>query len=58
VGARDGLRERNDAEFELVDLRDYPLAHLGEPLPPSLGQYEYEHTKQWQKIASFDGFGS
>ena len=48
---------RTDAEFELVDLRDYPLPHLDEPLPPSLGQYQNEHTKQWaDKIASFDGF--
>jgi NAD(P)H-dependent FMN reductase len=48
---------RSDAEFELVDLRDYPLPHLDEPLPPSLGQYQNEHTKQWaDKIASFDGF--
>jgi NAD(P)H-dependent FMN reductase len=48
---------REDAEFELVDLRDYPLPHLDEPLPPSLGQYANDHTKQWAaKIASFDGF--
>jgi NAD(P)H-dependent FMN reductase len=48
---------RSDAEFELVDLRDYPLPHLDEPLPPSMGQYQNEHTKQWSdKIASFDGF--
>ena len=48
---------RSDAEFELIDLRDYPLPHLDEPLPPSLGQYEGEHTKEWaDKIASFDGF--
>jgi NAD(P)H-dependent FMN reductase len=48
---------RDDAEFELVDLRDYPLPHLDEPLPPSLGQYANEHTKEWgRKIASFDGF--
>ena len=48
---------RNDAAFELVDLRDYPLPHLDEPLPPSLGQYQNDHTKQWaDKIASFDGF--
>jgi NAD(P)H-dependent FMN reductase len=26
--------ERDDAEYELVDLRDYPLPHLDEPLPP------------------------
>ena len=49
--------QRQDAEFELVDLRDYPLPHLDEPLPPSLGQYANDHTKAWaQKIASFDGF--
>jgi NAD(P)H-dependent FMN reductase len=48
---------RDDAEFELVDLRDFPLPHLDEPLPPSLGQYANDHTKQWAaKIASFDGF--
>ena len=48
---------RSDAEFELVDLRDYPLPHLDEPLPPSMGQYTNEHTRQWaDKIASFDGF--
>jgi NAD(P)H-dependent FMN reductase len=48
---------RRDAHFELVDLRDYPLPHLDEPLPPSLSQYQKEHTKEWAaKIASFDGF--
>ncbi|MFC9245461.1 NADPH-dependent FMN reductase [Streptomyces sp. NPDC057136] len=48
---------RDDATFELIDLRDHPLPHLDEPLPPSLGQYQHEHTKQWAaKIASFDGF--
>ncbi|MEP7017305.1 MAG: NAD(P)H-dependent oxidoreductase [Actinomycetota bacterium] len=48
---------RGDATFELVDLADYPLPHLNEPLPPSLGRYQHEHTKQWAaKVASFDGF--
>jgi NAD(P)H-dependent FMN reductase len=48
---------REDAEFELIDLRDYPLPHLDEPLPPSLGQYQNEHTKQWAAtISRFDGF--
>jgi NAD(P)H-dependent FMN reductase len=48
---------RSDAEFELIDLRDYPLPHLDEPLPPSMGQYQNEHTKRWAAtIASFDGF--
>jgi NAD(P)H-dependent FMN reductase len=49
--------KRTDAEYELVDLRDYPLPHLDEPLPPTLGQYQNDHTKEWAaKIASFDGF--
>jgi NAD(P)H-dependent FMN reductase len=48
---------RNDAEYELVDLLDYPLPHLDEPVPPSLGQYQNDHTKAWaERIASFDGF--
>jgi NAD(P)H-dependent FMN reductase len=48
---------RSDAEFELVDLRDYPLPHLDEPLPASMGQYQNEHTRRWAgTIASFDGF--
>jgi NAD(P)H-dependent FMN reductase len=48
---------RTNVDFELVDLIDYPLPHLDEPIPPSLGQYQGEHTKEWaKKIASFDGF--
>jgi NAD(P)H-dependent FMN reductase len=49
--------ERDDAEFELVDLREYPLPHLDEPLPPITGHYRHDHTKAWSEtIASFDGF--
>ncbi|MFI7129499.1 NADPH-dependent FMN reductase [Nonomuraea sp. NPDC050153] len=49
--------KREDAEFELVDLRDFPLPHLDEGMPPSLGQYQNEHTRRWaEKVASFDGF--
>jgi NAD(P)H-dependent FMN reductase len=49
--------QRDDAEYELIDLLDYKLPHLDEVNPPSLGQYEQPHTQQWAaKIASFDGF--
>ena len=49
--------KRDDAEYELVDLRDYPLPHLDEAIPASMGQYQNDHTKEWSaKIASFDGF--
>jgi NAD(P)H-dependent FMN reductase len=48
---------RGDAEFELLDLADFALPHLDEPMPPSSGQYEYEHTKKWSDaVDGFDGF--
>ncbi|MCS5718746.1 NAD(P)H-dependent oxidoreductase [Herbiconiux sp. CPCC 205763] len=48
---------RDDAEFELVDLADYPLPHLDEPVSAAYGAYQNEHTKDWSaKIAEFDGF--
>jgi NAD(P)H-dependent FMN reductase len=53
----DIARKRSDADFELIDLRDYALPHLDEAIPPSQGKYQHEHTKAWAKtIASFDGF--
>jgi NAD(P)H-dependent FMN reductase len=49
--------KRPDADFELIDLLDYPLPHLDEPMPPSMGQYQNQHTKDWAAtIAQFDGF--
>jgi NAD(P)H-dependent FMN reductase len=48
---------RTDAQFELVDLKDYDLPLLDEPVPPSRGQYSQPHTKAWaRKIASLDAF--
>jgi NAD(P)H-dependent FMN reductase len=48
---------RRDAEFELVDIRDFNLPLLDEPVPPSMGKYSQPHTKAWAaKIASFDAF--
>ena len=41
------VASRRDATFELVDLRDYPLPHLDEPLPPWLGQDQNKHSQQW-----------
>jgi len=50
-------RKRSDAEFELVDIKDFNLPHLDEPMPPSLGQYAQPHTIAWaEKIDSFDAF--
>ena len=50
-------KRRNDAEFELVDIEDFNLPLLDEPVPPSMGQYSKPHTKAWAaKVASFDAF--
>ncbi|CAM5671831.1 2-hydroxy-1,4-benzoquinone reductase [Streptomyces tanashiensis] len=53
----DHASRRTDARFELLDLRDHPLPHLDEPMPPSFGQYQNEHTRRWaETIAAYDGF--
>jgi NAD(P)H-dependent FMN reductase len=53
----DIAKKRGDAETELVDIEDYQLPLLDEPIPPSMGQYQTEHTKRWAaKIDSFDAF--
>lgn len=50
-------KERAGADYELIDLLDYPLPHLDEPMPPSRGAYAGEHTKAWAaKIGQYDGF--
>lgn len=50
-------RKRKEAEFELVDIKDYNLPLLDEEIPPSMGQYHKDHTKAWAaKIDSFDAF--
>ena len=49
--------ERSDADFELVDIAEYGLPLLDEPLPPSLGKCAHAHTRRWAaKIASFDAY--
>ena len=53
----DKASARTAATYELVDLVDFPLPHLDEAVPPSMGQYAGEHTKAWaEKIAGYDGF--
>lgn len=53
----DIAKQRKDVDVEYIDLRDVNLPFLDEGVPPSMGQYSHDHTKQWAKrIASFDGF--
>lgn len=53
----DIARKRTDAEFELVDIAEFNLPLLDEPVPPMFGQHSHDHTRVWaKKIASFDGY--
>ena len=53
----DIARKRSDAEYELLDIQDFKLPLLDEPVPPSMGQYSKPHTKAWAaKVEGFDGF--
>jgi len=49
--------KRSDAEFELVDIKDFNLPLLDEPMPPAAGKYSQPHTRAWAaKVASFDAY--
>lgn len=49
--------QRTDATYELVDLEDFDLPLLDEPVPASMGQYAQPHTQAFAaRIDSLDGF--
>ena len=53
----DIAERRIDAEYEIVDIQDFNLPLLDEPIVPSQGKYSKPHTKAWAaKIDSFDAF--
>ena len=46
-----------DIRLNVVDIQDFNLPLLDEPIPPSLGQYTQPHTQAWAAaIAGFDGY--
>ncbi|MDR9856278.1 NAD(P)H-dependent oxidoreductase [Paenibacillus sp. VCA1] len=50
-------KRREDARFEIVDIADYNLPLLDEPMGAASGQYTKPHTIAWsEKIKSFDGY--
>ena len=53
----DAAVQRGDAEYVLVDIADYGLPLLDEPLPPRMGRYTKPHTLTWAAtVAALDGF--
>ena len=49
--------ERGDASFDVLDVADFRLPLLDEPLPPSFGRYSQPHTRAWSEaVDGFDGY--
>jgi NAD(P)H-dependent FMN reductase len=49
--------QRTDLDFELIDLRDYPLPLFNEPGSPAWGPIDNEIAQRWAaKLDSLDGF--
>lgn len=50
-------KKRSEAEFEIVDIKEFSLPLLDEPELPATGKYSKQHTKDWSaKINSFDAY--
>ncbi|TFW00543.1 NADPH-dependent oxidoreductase [Oxalobacteraceae bacterium OM1] len=53
----DIAKQRSDARVELLDIASFNLPLLDEPIPPSMGQYQHEHTKKWAAaVDRFDAY--
>lgn len=51
------LPKSENVIYEIVDLAEWKLPLLNEPLQAKLHKYEFEYTKEWgAKIEEFDGF--
>jgi NAD(P)H-dependent FMN reductase len=50
-------KERDDAEFEIVDLRDYPMPFFEEKMALAYASTQNETALRWEKkIAGLDGY--
>ncbi len=49
--------ERGDADYQLVDLRDYPLPLFDAPMSPAFSPIDHEVARLWaEKVAELDGY--
>jgi NAD(P)H-dependent FMN reductase len=52
-----GQTQGRKPRYALVDIADFKLPLLDEPIPPALGKYSQPHTKAWAaEIARHDGY--
>lgn len=50
-------KKHNNAQFDLIDLKDVNLPFLNEPYPAAYNNYQYQHTKDWSKtVSGYDAF--
>ena len=48
---------RTGATYEILDIADFDLPVLDEPMPPSMGTGTHPHTVAWsQAVAKYDGY--
>lgn len=48
---------RGDADYEIVDLRDYPMALFNHPISPRFAPLEGDPAQRWaRKMAGLDGY--
>ncbi len=53
----DIVKDRDDVDFELVDLRDYPMPFFEEKMSPAWVPPENDVARRWgEKLESLDGF--
>lgn len=53
----DIVKDRDDADFEVVDLRDYPMPFFEEKMSPAWVPPENDVARRWgEKLESLDGF--
>ena len=51
------LPDNPATEYEIIDLTDWKLPLLDEPMPAMMNQYKHDHTKAWsQKIKEGDAY--
>ncbi|MDB5541708.1 MAG: NAD(P)H-dependent oxidoreductase [Devosia sp.] len=53
----DIAKQRHDLQFELIDLRDYPIPMFDAPIAPAYAPIANEEAQRWaKKVAELDGF--